>query len=73
MRILLDTHLFLWAVSATAISTYELPKRDTIDAAAWADVIMMAMPDELQDMINRGAGLSTPQAGGRPPMRPAGR
>ena len=24
-------------------------------------------PDELQDMINRGAGLSTPQAGGRPP------
>jgi twitching motility protein PilT len=32
-----------------------------------------SMPDELQDMINRGAGLSTPQAGGRPPMRPAGR
>jgi twitching motility protein PilT len=30
-------------------------------------------PDELQDMINRGAGLSTPQAGSRPPMRPAGR
>jgi len=30
-------------------------------------------PDELQDMINRGAGLSTPQSGGRPPMRPAGR
>ncbi len=30
-------------------------------------------PEELQDMINRGAGLSTPQAGGRPPMRPAGR
>src|SRR6266508_3955620 len=30
-------------------------------------------PDELQDMINRGAGLSTPQAGGRPPVRPAGR
>jgi twitching motility protein PilT len=29
--------------------------------------------DELQDMINRGAGLSTPQAGGRPPARPAGR
>jgi CHAT domain-containing protein/tetratricopeptide (TPR) repeat protein len=25
---------FLWAVSATAISTYELPKRETIDAAA---------------------------------------
>jgi twitching motility protein PilT len=24
-------------------------------------------PEELQDMINRGAGLSTPQAGGRPP------
>ena len=23
-------------------------------------------PDELQDMINRGAGLATPQAGGRP-------
>ena len=32
-----------------------------------------SMPDELQDMINRGAGLSTPQAGGRPPVRPAGR
>jgi twitching motility protein PilT len=32
-----------------------------------------SMPDELQDMINRGAGLATPQAGGRPPMRPAGR
>jgi hypothetical protein len=31
------------------------------------------MPDELQDMINRGAGLSTPQAGGRSPGRPAGR
>ena len=31
------------------------------------------MPDELQDMINRGAGLSTPQSGGRPPVRPAGR
>jgi twitching motility protein PilT len=30
-------------------------------------------PDELQDMINRGAGLSTPQAGGRPPGRPMGR
>jgi twitching motility protein PilT len=30
-------------------------------------------PDELQDMINRGAGLATPQSGGRPPMRPAGR
>ena len=29
-------------------------------------------PDELQDMINRGAGLTTPQAGGRP-GRPAGR
>ncbi len=26
--------------------------------------------EELQDMINRGAGLSTPQAGGRPPVRP---
>jgi twitching motility protein PilT len=26
--------------------------------------------EELQDMINRGAGLATPQAGGRPPMRP---
>ena len=34
---------------------------------------MSSMPDELQDMINRGAGLSTPQAGGRPPMRPANR
>src|SRR3954462_1186815 len=35
---------------------------------------MSSMPDELQDMINRGAGLSTPQAGGgRPPQRPAGR
>jgi twitching motility protein PilT len=32
-----------------------------------------SMPDELQDMINRGAGLSTPQAAGRQPMRPAGR
>jgi twitching motility protein PilT len=32
-----------------------------------------SMPDELQDMINRGAGLATPQAGGRPPVRPAGR
>src|SRR5436189_1348180 len=29
-------------------------------------------PDELQDMINRGAGLATPQAGARP-ARPAGR
>ena len=29
-------------------------------------------PDELQEMINRGVGLSTPQAGGRP-VRPAGR
>jgi twitching motility protein PilT len=26
--------------------------------------------EELQDMINRGAGLSTTQAGGRPPVRP---
>ena len=26
--------------------------------------------DELQDMISRGASLATPQAGGRPPMRP---
>ncbi|MCU0241948.1 MAG: type IV pili twitching motility protein PilT, partial [Vicinamibacteria bacterium] len=26
--------------------------------------------EELQDMINRGAGLSTPQSAGRPPMRP---
>jgi twitching motility protein PilT len=34
---------------------------------------MSSMPDELQDMINRGAGLSTPQAGGRPPQRPASR
>jgi len=31
-----------------------------------------SLPEELQDMINRGAGLSTPQAG-RQPMRPAGR
>ena len=30
-------------------------------------------PDELQEMINRGAGLSTPQSGSRPPMRPMGR
>src|SRR5688572_7897902 len=30
-------------------------------------------PEELQDMINRGAGLTTPQAGGRPTGRPAGR
>jgi twitching motility protein PilT len=29
-----------------------------------------SLPDELQDMINRGAGLATPQSGGRPPMRP---
>jgi twitching motility protein PilT len=29
-------------------------------------------PDELQDMINRGVGLATPQAGARP-GRPAGR
>jgi twitching motility protein PilT len=34
---------------------------------------MSSNPDELQDMINRGAGLSTPQAGSRPPVRPAGR
>jgi twitching motility protein PilT len=34
---------------------------------------MSSNPDELQDMINRGAGLSTPQSGGRPPARPAGR
>ncbi len=34
---------------------------------------MSSMPDELQDMINRVAGLSTPQAGGRPPQRPASR
>jgi twitching motility protein PilT len=26
--------------------------------------------EELQDMINRGAGLATPQAGGRPTVRP---
>ena len=32
-----------------------------------------SMPDELQDMINRGAGLNTPQATGRAPARPAGR
>jgi twitching motility protein PilT len=30
-------------------------------------------PEELQDMINRGAGLATPQAGGRPPYRPGAR
>jgi twitching motility protein PilT len=30
-------------------------------------------PEELQDMINRGAGLSTAQAGSRPPMRSMGR
>jgi twitching motility protein PilT len=30
-------------------------------------------PEELQDMINRGAGLATPQSAGRAPMRPAGR
>jgi twitching motility protein PilT len=29
-----------------------------------------SLPDELQDMINRGVGLATAQAGGRPPMRP---
>jgi len=34
---------------------------------------MSSMPDELQDMINRGAGLITPQSGGRPPQRPATR
>ena len=27
-------------------------------------------PEELQDMINRGAGLATPQSGGRPAVRP---
>jgi twitching motility protein PilT len=32
-----------------------------------------SMPDELQDMINRGAGLTTPQSTGRTPARPAGR
>ena len=32
-----------------------------------------SMPDELQEMINRGAGLATPQSGGRPPVRPQGR
>jgi twitching motility protein PilT len=37
-----------------------------------------SVPDELQEMINRGAGLATPQTGrpgapGRPPYRPAGR
>ena len=32
-----------------------------------------SLPEELQDMINRGAGLATPQQGGRAPMRPAGR
>jgi twitching motility protein PilT len=30
-------------------------------------------PEELQDMINRGAGLATPQAGGRPAYRPGAR
>jgi twitching motility protein PilT len=30
-------------------------------------------PEELQDMINRGAGLATAQAAGRGPLRPAGR
>jgi len=30
-------------------------------------------PEELQDMINRGAGLTTPQAGARPPYRPGAR
>jgi twitching motility protein PilT len=34
---------------------------------------MSSMADELQDMINRGAGLSTPQSGGRPPVRPGAR
>jgi len=28
-----------------------------------------SLPDELQEMINRGAGLATPQAGARPPVR----
>src|SRR6187401_2745412 len=32
-----------------------------------------SMPDELQDMINRGAGLTTAQSTGRPPLRPASR
>ena len=32
-----------------------------------------SMPEELQDMINRGAGLATAQAPGRPPMRPPAR
>ncbi len=30
-------------------------------------------PEELQDMINRGTGLATPQSGSRPPTRPMGR
>ena len=34
-------------------------------------LLRSSMPDELQEMINRGAGLSTAQA--RPPMRPGGR
>jgi hypothetical protein len=28
-----------------------------------------SLPDELQEMINRGAGLATPQGGARPPVR----
>jgi twitching motility protein PilT len=34
---------------------------------------MTSNQDELQDMINRGAGLATPQSGGRPPIRPGAR
>ena len=34
---------------------------------------MSSNADELQDMINRGTGLTTPQGGGRPPVAAGGR
>jgi len=52
-----------------ALATLFFKKQITLQLA----LSMSSNPDELQDMINRGAGLSTPQAGSRPPMRPAGR
>src|SRR5687767_331968 len=38
--------------------------------ALQTDLGISSLPEELQDMINRGAGLSTPQSGGRPGPRP---
>ena len=52
-----------------SLATLYFSKQITLQTALG----ISSMPDELQDMINRGAGLATPQAGGRPPVRPAGR